>query len=61
MSARKRRNSTARRMSWLMVAGLTAGALLVPATSVSANDPHQSPPIAWNAAGVHGCELPRAR
>ena len=40
MSARNRRNGTARRMSWLLVAGLTAGALLVPAASaVSANPP----------------------
>ena len=41
-----------------MVAGLTAGALQVPAATASANDLHQSPPIKWDATGYADSDCP---
>src|SRR4029077_19306306 len=55
MSARTVRNRTARRLSWLMVAGLTAGALLVPAASASATESHQDLPIVGNDFNNQDC------
>ena len=52
VSSMSKRRSPARRLSWLLVAGLVAGAVLIPAAApVSANNLHQSPPITWDATG----------